>query len=310
MGRHRRDYAHSTEDEYLRLVRDAVSVAYHSETPPFATDERCIRTVKTQVEVPVEETVQVPVQKKVAKRQTQQQVVRGKQLVPVRRIKEVEETTVEVQEEVVHGYRWVWKRVKEPTTQVVKKPVAVKKVRQVPYTDYEEREVEMVVNVPCDRVEVEQGYREDKRLSTKMVDVEQDEIYAVRPLYIGKGDTRIREHEGRRDMGCTQVGREVYPGRPLPFESPRTPGLYDVRVRSGSQRSYRDGTSGNPTLSAQAYYDRPASARISRRPASARGVRPGDRDAQPPVVARHSGRSRPHPHNLAAQLQGLQKSVL
>lgn len=54
---------------------------------------------------------------------------------------------MEVQEETCTGERLVWKQVPEKYTYVVKKPVTVVKCRQVPYTDYEERTVDHIVEV-------------------------------------------------------------------------------------------------------------------------------------------------------------------
>lgn len=294
MGRRSRNgYMHLSEVEYHNLLNGAMSVAFKSNTPPYEDNKRCIRTVKTQVEVPVEETVQVPVQKKVPQRRTERKIVRGKQLVPVEKVKEVKETAVEVQEEVVHGYRWVWKRVKEPTKEVVKKPVTVTKVRQVPYTDYEEREVEMVVDVPCDKVEVQRGYRQDKKLSTKTVEVEQDEIYAVRPLYLGKGELRMREYDGRRELGYTRVGREVFPER----------SLHEGRGASVSGGHSNMERSMRPKLSPD----------TMRRSSSARGAptaQTGYSGGVAPPSRPRSARGRPHPHGLAARMRAGPRSIL
>lgn len=153
-----------------------------------------VKTVKKKIHIPVEQTIKVPVMKKEAEIKMERKVVKGQQVVPIKKFKEVEETVVEVQEEVVHGYREVWKKVREPTTEVVKKRVPVVKKRQVPYMDYETKEVEMVVDVPKEEVKTKTGYRYDKHIGSKIVEVEEDHHYEMRPVRVAKGQTRVKEH--------------------------------------------------------------------------------------------------------------------
>lgn len=138
------------------------------------------KTVTKKVLIPVEETVKVPVVRKEACRGVQQHVVKGKKLVPVTKYKEVEETTLQIQEELINGVR-------------EKRAVPITRMRKVPYREYEEKEVEIVVDVPMEQVKTRKGYRLDKHVVSKIVEVEEDHHYEMRPVYVGKGDVRMRE---------------------------------------------------------------------------------------------------------------------
>lgn len=185
--------------------------------------------------------------KKEAHIATEQKVIKGTKLVPVKKFKEVQETTVEIHEEVVHGYREVWKKVREPTTQVVKKRVPVTKTRTIPYMDYETKEVEMVVEVPKEVVKTRQGYRLDKHMGSKIVEVEEDHHYEMRPVRVQKGETRVTEHPqnyehyGKLEHGAPVWDEHTHEGWRPELSRPNSAGS-----RAGSMLS-RPGTSYSAT---------------------------------------------------------------
>lgn len=202
--------------EHDELLRDAVRVDQGEDPLDSHPVRHSTHTVKKIVEVPYEETVRVPVKKKVATPGVEKKVVRGVELVPVRRYKEVKETVIEVQEEEVKGYREVWVKKKVPYTEIVKKPVRVTKVRQIPYTDYEEKEVQVTVDVPCDKVQTRTGYRDDRILKTKLVEVEQDVTIEHRPAIRSEGARRVRELGDEKDFGIVERGHSMVGGRRRP----------------------------------------------------------------------------------------------
>mmetsp|Transcript_82352 Transcript_82352/g.233311 ORF Transcript_82352/g.233311 Transcript_82352/m.233311 type:complete len:275 (+) Transcript_82352:79-903(+) len=190
-----------SQKEHDKLLKSAMRVEHKAVDLPPPQGRHTHKRV-TKVEVPHEETVRVPITTAEAKHGTEKRVIKGTKLVPVQKFKEVEETSVQIKEEVVKGYRTVWKQVREPYEEIIKKPVTVTKIKKVPYTDYETKQVEVVVDVPCDRVNVKKGFRMDKKMSTKMVEVEQDEHYEMRPVLVGKGEPRMR-HNGTAHLGQT-----------------------------------------------------------------------------------------------------------
>jgi len=125
----------------------------------------------------------------------------------------VTDVKVEVKEEVIHGYRTVWKPVKEPCTHIIKRPVKVPVERQVPYTYYEPEEVTYEMVVPKESVRKQKGFRKDKVVVGKVVDVEQDELYELRPHHVGYGPPRIKSSDRHQEL-ATQAGREIYTPRP------------------------------------------------------------------------------------------------
>merc|ERR1740121_116098 len=60
--------------------------------------------------------------------------------------------------------------------------------------DYEIQEVEVVVDVPMEDVKTTTGYRYDKHLGSKIVQVEEDHHYEMRPVRVAKGETRVKDH--------------------------------------------------------------------------------------------------------------------
>jgi hypothetical protein len=139
-----------------------------------------MKTMKKKVLVPVEETIQVPVFRKEASRGTKKVIVQGKRLFPVTKYKEVEETVLDVQEEMVGKHK-------------EKRAAPVTRLRKIPYTDFEERIVDIEVEVPADEVVMRKGFREDKHVVSKIVEVEEDLHYEMRPVLVKKGDKRMKE---------------------------------------------------------------------------------------------------------------------
>jgi hypothetical protein len=160
---------HTQHKDYQKLL-DGVN----------AKRELHMKTMKKKVLVPVEETIQVPVFRKEAARKTEKVVVKGKKLVPVTKYKEVEETVLDVQEEMIGNHK-------------EKRAAPVTRLRRIPYTDFEERIVDIEVEVPADEVVMRKGFREDKHIVSKIVEVEEDLHYEMRPVLVKKGDKRMKE---------------------------------------------------------------------------------------------------------------------
>jgi hypothetical protein len=162
---------HTQHKDYQKLL-DSVAAK--------TKQELHMKTMKKKVLVPVEETVKVPVYRKEANRKTETVVVKGKKLVPVTKYKEVEETVLDVQEEQIGAHK-------------EKRAAQVTRIRKIPYTDYEERIVDIEVEVPADEVVMRKGFREDKHVVSKIVEVEEDLHYEMRPVLVKKGEKRMKE---------------------------------------------------------------------------------------------------------------------
>jgi hypothetical protein len=142
--------------------------------------EQHTTTAKKKVIVPVEEEVKVPVYRKEARRKTEKVAVQGTKLVPVTKYKEVEETVLEVQEEMVNGHK-------------EKRAIPVTRVRQIPYQEFEEKVVNIEVDVPAYEVVTRKGFRVDRHVVSKVVEVEEDLVYEMRPVLVKKGEKRMKE---------------------------------------------------------------------------------------------------------------------
>eukprot|EP00656_Telonema_subtile_P057391 TRINITY_DN9424_c0_g1_i1.p1 TRINITY_DN9424_c0_g1~~TRINITY_DN9424_c0_g1_i1.p1 ORF type:complete len:305 (-),score=58.55 TRINITY_DN9424_c0_g1_i1:258-1172(-) len=238
------DFVPVSEDEYQSMIKGAISLdgpkGHYGEFPPMETMQRAggnkmTRTVHRRVEIPTEVEKQVEIERDVVKRAVEKQTVKGVKMVKKTGHKTVTDVEVEVKEEVVHGYRTVWKPVKEPCTHIVKRPVKKEVKREVPYTYYEPEEVSYEIEVPREKVTKERGFRTDKVVVGKMVDVERDELYEMRPHYIGTGPARMK-HKGSRvlarnvnDHTGRAVGNNRSPRAAAPQRSPES--------RPGSVRS-------------------------------------------------------------------------
>ena len=207
--------------ESRRLMDEAIwANGFPDPAAPNIQGQLLTRPVKRQVKVPIVEEIQVPVQKWATETVYEDQVVNQKVMRPVHRTKTVEETVVEVQEFQEKRTRMVWKLVPEEYYETVKKPVTVTKTREVPVTDYEEAVVPKTIQVPVQRKVLEQGYRIDQKLGSRMVEVERDEVYEVTPHFERFGHERVRYLPNQTEWhGTTRVGQEVYPIHPAPSTS-------------------------------------------------------------------------------------------
>lgn len=180
--------------------QELMNIAVHTQHKDYAKlldtvgkKELHTKVMKKKVIVPVEETVQVPVYRKEAKHKTEKVVVKGSKLIPVTKYKEVEETVLDVQEEMVNG-------------RIEKRAVPVTRVRQIPYRDFEEREVDVEVEVPKDEIVQRKGFRMDKHVVSKVVEVEEDLVYEMRPVLVKKGERRMKElgdhHAFKKEHGA------------------------------------------------------------------------------------------------------------
>lgn len=172
-----------SEEEDRRLMDKSVHTQhkdYNKFLDTVARREVHTKTMKKKVIVPVEEEVKVPVYRKEASRKKEKVVVKGTKLVPVTKYKEVEETVLEVQQEMVNGH-------------AEKRAVPITRIRQIPYQDFEEKVVEVEVEVPAEEVVTRKGFRVDKHVVSKVVEVEEDLIYEMRPVLVGKGEKRMKE---------------------------------------------------------------------------------------------------------------------
>lgn len=127
------------------LLKYAVKVSQplggpEHEKPPLKPFTRKVTRV---VELPFEEDNRVPVKRHAVTRGTEKRMVTTKKMVPVKKWKEVQEEEIEVHEEEVTEWIEEWKLVRTPVTRIVKKPKKVLKTKRIPYTEFEEREVEV-----------------------------------------------------------------------------------------------------------------------------------------------------------------------
>lgn len=144
-------YVKITAEEYDKLMRDAVRVNGdeccddgNKAVQKYTTD--CTKLV----EVPYIEKVKTKVQGHCVQPGMEKRTIQVRKMVPCEKWKDVTETCIEIKEEKCTGYRTVWKPVEEPYEYTVKKPCKVEKTRCVPYTDYEERLVDMCIEVPVE----------------------------------------------------------------------------------------------------------------------------------------------------------------
>ena len=146
-------YVQMSQAEYQQLLKQAVRAdgAETSEPASLPPPSTYTADVTKLIEVPHVEQVQTKVMGYTVEPALEKKTVSVKKMVPVERTREVEESAVEIQEEMVTGTRLVWKQVPEEYEYVVKKPVVVTKKKSVPYTDYEERMVDVSVDVPVER---------------------------------------------------------------------------------------------------------------------------------------------------------------
>mmetsp|Transcript_79780 Transcript_79780/g.247463 ORF Transcript_79780/g.247463 Transcript_79780/m.247463 type:complete len:350 (+) Transcript_79780:71-1120(+) len=254
-----------THEQHEDLLRTACNVQEHEDPLDRVGPGQKKLTRKKVVEVPYTVKVQVPVHSKVHSKGMEEKVVTGVELVPVQRFKDVKETVIEYKEEKVKGVKEIWVKKEVPYERVVRKPVEVVKTKRVPYTDYEEKQVHMKVKVPCDKVEVRTGYREDKITKTKLVEVEQDLHLHHGPVVVREGTPRLRELPGGgRHHGVTERGKEVV----------RDEGS---RFLTGPDGPHRSASTGQLLLSTDGRRARPHSATASTGRLSLTPSEPGGR---------------------------------
>ena len=199
------------------------------------------------VQVPYVQDTKTPVKEYYKDTCNEKRHVKTKRLVPVTKYKEVEETTVEVCEEEVTEERLVWMQVPKKFTYKVKKPMERKKVVQVPYTDYIEEECEHEVVVPVDKKGVQEGYRLDKKLLSKAVEVEQEEVYEMRPHFKGyKPGYKITGLNAGESYGNISIGDKIHLEGGARYEIP-TDRSYTAGPKYG-RRDIPEGVSPIPNL--------------------------------------------------------------
>jgi len=172
-----------TEKEDTEIMDKSVHTQhkdYQKFLQTFTPQQQHQKTMKKKVLVPVEQNIKVPVYRKEADRKMKTVKVAGTKLVPVTRYKQVEETVLDVEYEMVGGHK-------------EKRAVPVTRIRQIPYQDYVEKQVEIEVQVPDDEVVQRVGSRVDKHVVSKVVEVEEDLVYEMRPVLVKKGEKRMKE---------------------------------------------------------------------------------------------------------------------
>lgn len=140
----------------------------------------------------------------------------------------MEETVLEVQEEFVNGHK-------------EKRAAPVTRVRRIPYTDYIEKVVDVEVDVPHDELVQRKGFREDKHVVSKVVEVEEDLVYEMRPVLVAKGEKRMKElsdhHAFKKEHGAPHweaSATEAWRSRPT---TPRCHPEFPRPSTAGSVRS-------------------------------------------------------------------------
>lgn len=195
-----------SEADKQRLLKQGIHVEHIPHDLPMA-QQPVTKMVKTLVEIPHEEIVKVPVIRKEKRNIVEQQVIKGSKLVPVTKYREVEEINLQDQH-VSLGQT----RNSHPDTQLLKTYGKNARTRKIPYTDYEMQEVDIVVNVPREVVQTRVGYRLDKHVHTKAVELEEEHVYEMRPVLVRKGETKANELTAREHHGKAVHGEPVWDG--------------------------------------------------------------------------------------------------
>jgi len=236
-------YRKVRKEEEQDLVNRAIRYQekeQRDEPPPVELTSK----LRKLIEVPFTEEVEVPMNKKVLTRTTEKKIITGMQLMPVKKYKEVQETRVEVKQEVIKGTKEVWVKKQVPFEKIVKKPVKVNVVRRVPYTDYEEKPVTKVIEIPCDKLQVKSGHRTDQVMKTKLYEVEQDRVFKGDQM-VREGTPRMRQVEGGQTHGVTKRGNPIFEEAPRMFTGPdrhhgeaSMPATPSVRSDAGSVKQW------------------------------------------------------------------------
>jgi len=197
------------------------------------------KTVKTRIYIPEERMVKVPVVRKEKEKVVEKCVVKASKLVAVTKYKEVQEIGLH-DRAVQPGER---ARSGCPKTQVLKTSQTAGRTRKIPYTDFEEQEYEIVVDVPREVVKTRVGHRMDKQLHSRVVDVEEDCVYEMRPVLISKGASRATELHGKERHGKAVHGDPIWEGGLHDGWRPEFGGVSPTGSQAGSRAGSRPGTS-------------------------------------------------------------------
>jgi hypothetical protein len=140
-------YVTLTQQEYDALVGKSLTLtpASRPEPPPGGAEVR--RTVRRTVEVPVKQSVRVPVSRTVPEKRMETRTVQSTRTVPVTRTRRVEQTRMETRDVQEKRYKWVWRPEKVEYFETVRKSVPVTETVEMPYTSYETQHVEVPVQV-------------------------------------------------------------------------------------------------------------------------------------------------------------------
>lgn len=195
-----------SETEKQALFKHGHHVEHTPEDEMNGAYKKIQKTVKTRIHIPEERLVKVPVVRKEKEKIVEKHVVRATKLVPVTKYKEVEEIGLH-DRAVQPGEK---ARSGNHRTQVLKTSQTAARTRKIPYTDFEEHEYEVVVDVPREVVKTRVGHRMDKQLHSHVVEVEEDCVYELRPVLVSKGNSRATELRDKETHGKALHGDPIW----------------------------------------------------------------------------------------------------
>ena len=193
------------------------------------------KTVLRRVEVPFTRSVQVPTQVVKLVPTTVEQKVPVKKLVQVPGYQTVNESYIEYEDRQAIREKEVW--VKKIVPEMYVERVPIQKVRQVQKPTQVIKEVETweTVQVPTTRRVVVDGFRVDEVPDSKVVEVEEEQTFALRPEPVGPNEIK-----STRDLGRLQNPHSHLPDAPYGTQSSGAPlsqaGL--PQPRFGSSNGY------------------------------------------------------------------------
>lgn len=269
-----------SEKDYQDLVNRAISMNVEDCQNPDGGGT-FTRKCKEYVVLPDEHETKVKVTREVMQPGYKTEKVKGSRLVPTQKWKPVEETCIEVKEIIEKKKRTVWKPVEEEYYEIVKKPEEVTKTRYVPYTDYCEEEIEMVVEVPQDKLTIQHGHRIDKTLGSKLVEIEKEETYKLVPTLTDDPvvirRTEVTDHG--LDYGTCEIGKEQY-GEEYTEISAGTKEIdyHHVDAFTSGAGSSNEHVNRPPT---GALFEDPKTGKLMRQPSSKQRAAPPSRDGPP-----------------------------
>lgn len=163
------------------------------------------KNVKTVIYIPEEKMVKVPVVRKEKEKIVERHVVKASKLVPVTKYKEVQEINLP-NRPVLPGEK------ARSGAELLKTYKKAHRTRKIPYTDFEEQEYDVVVDVPREVVKTRVGHRMDKQLLSHAVEVDEECVYEMQPVLIRKGEARAKELSGKDYHGKAVHGEPVWEG--------------------------------------------------------------------------------------------------